>query len=125
MPLAGQLNEASHIATRTAELVAERGFRGSQAQAILLLGEINARRNPAQVDRAEDCYREALALAEELGMRPLTASCRFRIAELHQQKGNLAAAREHFDQATALFRKMEMDWWLEQAEKLGKSLGAS
>ena len=33
-----------------------------------------------------------------------------------------AQARDHLDQATALFREMEMTWWLEQAEALGKRL---
>jgi len=31
-------------------------------------------------------------------------------------------ARDQFDYPTALFLAMEMTWWLEQAEALGKTL---
>ncbi|MCH8887290.1 MAG: hypothetical protein IIC13_11935 [SAR324 cluster bacterium] len=34
------------------------------------------------------------------------------------KKGDLDAAREQLNQATALFRQMEMTWWAEQAEAL-------
>ena len=32
--------------------------------------------------------------------------------------------KSDLDQATTQFREMEMNWWLEQAEALGKGLGA-
>ena len=61
-------------------------------------------------------------LAEERGARPELAISHFRYAELFRKKGDHDAAREQLDQATALFRDMEMTWWLEQAEELGKTL---
>ena len=38
------------------------------------------------------------------------------------KKSDLPEAREQLDQATTLFREKEMNWWLEQAEALGKTL---
>ena len=69
--LAGRLEEAS--ATRRACLRSRPPYkqRGHQARALRLLGEITARQDPPEVEPAEAHYRQALALAEELGMRPL------------------------------------------------------
>lgn len=61
---------------------------------------------------------EGLRLAEERGELPDLALTHFRYAELLQQKGDQAEAREQLDQAIALFREMDMPWWLEQAEEL-------
>jgi hypothetical protein len=48
----------------------------------------------------------------------------FRYAELLHKKGDLDAARDRLAEASALFREMEMTWWLEQFGALGKELGA-
>jgi len=42
-----------------------------------------------------------------------------------RQRRDPARARDHLDQATALFRDMDMTWWLEQAGALGESLSAN
>ena len=57
--------------------------RGHQAYALRLLGEIAARREPPEVEQAEAHYRQALALAEELGMRPLQAHCHLGLGTLY------------------------------------------
>ena len=73
--LAGRLEEAHALAERTLALAHEHQERGHQAYALRLLGDIAARRDPPELDQAEAHYRQALALAEELGMRPLQAHC--------------------------------------------------
>lgn len=65
---------------------------------------------------------ESLRLAEERGARPdLAVNC-FRYAELLHDKGDMERATGYLKQATELFREMDMAWWLEQAEKIRKSL---
>jgi len=61
----------------------QRSFRALLLQ---LHGEMAARRDPQEAERAEDSYREALALATELGMRPLQAHCHLGFGELCAQK---------------------------------------
>ena len=73
--LAGRLEEAHALAERALALAREHQERGHQAYALRLLGDIAARREPPEVEQAETHYRQALALAEELGMRPLQAHC--------------------------------------------------
>jgi tetratricopeptide (TPR) repeat protein len=113
---AGRLDEAAEIALRAAELATARGYRGSQAKALHLLGEISARREPLEVAPANDHYRRALALADELGMRPLVAHCYLGLGKLYRRTRQRQEAQEHLATATAMYREMDMRFYLEQAE---------
>ncbi len=68
--LRGQLEEARALAEQTLALATEHHERGNQAYALRVLGEIAARGLPSEGAQALDHYRQALALADELGMRP-------------------------------------------------------
>jgi hypothetical protein len=68
-------------------------------------------------------YRDALALAVELGMRPLIAHCHLGLGKLYRRKGKREQAREHVTTATAMYREMGMTYWLEQAESEVTKLG--
>ena len=69
--LAGRIEEALTHATRALEFASTSKQRGNQAWLLRLLGEIAARREHVESESAEAHYRQALALADELGMRPL------------------------------------------------------
>ena len=73
--LAGHLEEAHALAERALALARTHQERGHQAYALRLLGDIAMHRDPPEIDQAETHYRQALALAEKLGMRPLQAHC--------------------------------------------------
>ena len=66
--------------------------------------------------RAEDHYRRALALADELRLRPLLAHCHLGVGTLHRGTGKREQAREHTTTARAMFREMEILYWRERAE---------
>ena len=88
------------------------GARGSEAHALCLAGDV------ASTGGAEDAdgyYREALALAGELGMRPLVAHCHLGLGKLYRRTGKEDQAREHLTTATTMYREMDMRFWLEQA----------
>jgi tetratricopeptide (TPR) repeat protein len=92
------------------------GKRGNQAYALRLLGEIAAHRAPSDVDEAVAHYHQALALAEELGMRPLVAHCHFGLGALYQRVGKRERARAALSTAIELLRAKEMTFWLSRAE---------
>ena len=114
--LAGRMEEAHTLAERTLALAHERQERGHQAYALRLLGEIAARRDPPHIEAAETHYREALALADELGMRPLTAHCHRGLGTLYAKIGRREQARAALTTAINLYRAMDMMFWLPQAE---------
>jgi predicted RNA polymerase sigma factor len=73
---------------------------------------------PPAVAQAEAHYRQALALAEELGMRPLQAHCHHGLGRLYSQTDRGEEARAELSAAIALYRAMAMTFWLPQAEAM-------
>ena len=113
---AGRLEEASTLAARALELDRTHQERGQEAYALRLLGDIALQRHPPDVAQADASYRQALALAEELGMRPLMAHSHFGLGSLSLKLGRLGPARADLSQALELFRAMQMTFWLPTAE---------
>ena len=70
----GRPRDARHQADRALELAHQRGQRGHEAWIRWALGEIAAQTGAADTPTAAEHYRHALALATELGMRPLGRS---------------------------------------------------
>jgi len=71
---------------------------------------------PRKCEHAEAHYQQALILAKELGMRPLQAHCHRCLGALYAQTGRRAQARAALGTAIALYRVMDMIFWLPQAE---------
>jgi tetratricopeptide (TPR) repeat protein len=114
--MAGSLEKAQALAEHTLTLARAHQERGHQAHALRLLGEIAARREPPERERAEAHYRQALTLSEELGMRPLQAHCHRGLGTLYATTSQRDQARAELDTAIALYRAMDMTFWLNPAE---------
>jgi class 3 adenylate cyclase/tetratricopeptide (TPR) repeat protein len=112
---AGRAESAFTIAAQALDLAQEHRERGHEAHALRLLASIEMEREAPALDRAEEGYRKALALAEQLGMRPLQAHCQLGLGRMYQRRGDgeaaalIAAARD-------LFQAMDMTFWLHDAE---------
>src|SRR5262249_15985246 len=90
--------------------------RSYEAYALRLLGEIATHRDPSDATLAEAHYQQALALADELGMGPLQAHCHLGLGRLFAKREQREQARTELSAAIALYRAMEMTFWLPQAE---------
>ena len=115
--------EALALAGRCLSLAGDRGHRGSEAWGRRLLGEIASHDDQPDVATAAAHYGAAMALGDELGMRPLVAHCHLGLGKLYRRTGDTAKAEEHLTTATAMYREMGMSFWLEKAET--ESGGAS
>jgi tetratricopeptide (TPR) repeat protein len=80
---AGRPSDARAMAERLLAQGRERGERSTEARGRHLFGEIAMQCDPPNAEEAEAHYREALALAEELGMRPLQAHCHLALGSLY------------------------------------------
>ena len=114
--LARKDHEAEQIAQRAFDQARGRCERGWEAWALRLLGEIARHREPPEVESAEQHLYGALALATELGMRPLVAHCHLGLGKLSLRAGHRENARENLMTAATMYREMDMRFWLEQAE---------
>jgi len=110
--LVGPLEEAHALAEGALAQARTHQERGNQAYALRLLGDIAAHRTPPDVDPAAAHYHQALALAEELGMRPLQAHCHLGLGTLYRKTDQPEQARAELITAVALYRAMDMTFWL-------------
>jgi predicted ATPase/class 3 adenylate cyclase len=115
--LAGRMDDATRTAHKALAPCRERKLRGTEAWCLRLLGEIASHREPPNIESAEQHYHQGLALAAELGMRPLVAHCHLGLGKLYRHAGTRAQAEEHVATATTMYRDMGMTYWLEKAEE--------
>jgi tetratricopeptide (TPR) repeat protein len=114
--LAGRLADADQQARHALERARDLKQRGHEAYALRLLGEIAAQRQPPDTEAAVAAYRQAMMLADELGMRPLAAHCHLGLGTLYARTGRREQARVELSAAIALYRAMNMTFWLSRAE---------
>jgi class 3 adenylate cyclase/tetratricopeptide (TPR) repeat protein len=112
--LVGRIDEASALAARL--LALSHTGPGYRAHACRLLGEVARRREPPDIDQAATHYRQALTLAEALGMRPLQAHCHLGLGTLFATAGQAEPARAELATALAMYQAMAMTFWLPQTE---------
>ena len=116
MLLADRLEDAMALCSRALDLARHSKERGSEAYALRLLGEIVVHSEPLEVEQAEAHYRQALTLADALGMRPLQAHCHLGLGTLYSQTEQAKQARAELSMAIEMYREMEMMFWLPQTE---------
>jgi tetratricopeptide (TPR) repeat protein len=120
--LANRSEDAGECADRALRLARERGQRGHEAWALRLLGEIASHSDRLDVAPAEAHYGAAMALAAELGMRPLVAHCHLGLGGLYRRTAQETKAKEHLTTAAAQYGEMGMPFWLEKAEAASVAL---
>jgi tetratricopeptide (TPR) repeat protein len=113
--LADQRDAAADLATQALALARELQARGHEAAVLWLLGAIGSHREPRAYEAPETYYQQALALANELGMRPLKARCHLAFGMRFIKRGEMAQARVELSTAINLFQEMRMSFWLPQA----------
>jgi tetratricopeptide (TPR) repeat protein len=110
--LAGGGAEAGQHAHRALALARQLKERGDEALALHQLGVVYAYADPPDIEQAEVHYRQALTLAEELGMRPLQAHCHRGLGTLYAATGQQEQARSALTTGIAMYRSMDMTFWL-------------
>jgi len=113
---AGRPESAFPLAAQALDLAQEHRERGHEAHAIRLLASIEVEREAPALDRADEGYRKALALAAQLGMRPLQAHCHLGLGRLHRRTGHADSAASAVAAARDLYRAMDMTFWLHETE---------
>jgi class 3 adenylate cyclase/tetratricopeptide (TPR) repeat protein len=119
----GRIDRARELAQHALDLALLHKEQGHQARALRLLGEIAAWGGAEETETAEVHYSLALALAEELGMRPLIARIHLGLGRLYRPIGQRSKAEDHLSRAFGHSREMQTPLWLEQVSAELRELG--
>jgi class 3 adenylate cyclase/tetratricopeptide (TPR) repeat protein len=112
--LLGLRDEARRLGDRSLEFCSSQP--GFAAHALHLLGDVAVHPGQFHAERGETHYRQALAIAEGLGMPPLVAHCHLGLGKVNLRTGKRDQAHDHLTVAMTMYRDMDMPFWLEQAE---------
>ena len=109
----GQLDKARHLAERA--VGTSQRQPGFAAHALHLLGDLASQSDRFDPEISIAHYREALALAQKHGMRPLMAHCYLGLGKVQSRSGK-PEAHKNLATAATMYREMDMAFWLKQAE---------
>jgi class 3 adenylate cyclase/tetratricopeptide (TPR) repeat protein len=122
---AGNPEAAASLAAEALTSARDKGERTFELWALRALADAQAADKPASRASAFECYAQALALAERVGARPHVAHCHLGLGRLHAGSGATQPAGLHLRQALTLYREMQMQHWIEQAESMLNALPAA
>ena len=91
--LVGKLEEANSVANQVLDSSLTQGYRGHTARSLYVLAESLLHADVSDIAKAEDHYDHAMALANELRMRPLVAHCHVGLGKLYRRTGDYEKAR--------------------------------
>jgi hypothetical protein len=89
--------------------------RSSEAWSLHLLCEIRLAGDSIDLDAALGYSQQAIAFAEELGMRPLIAHCHFVQARIMCANDQRGRAQTSLETAITMYRDMGMTFWADRA----------
>jgi tetratricopeptide (TPR) repeat protein len=112
--LLGRLDDARRNADHAVETSSSQP--GFAAYALHLIGDVVTHPDQFDPKSGETYYRQALALAEPRGMRPLVAHCHLGLGKHYRRTCRSEQAREWLNLATKKYREMDMTYWLGRAE---------
>jgi tetratricopeptide (TPR) repeat protein len=113
--LAGRTGEAVERARTAVELATKYRERANEALGLRVIAEIAAGQERFDATDAREHYASSLALAVELGMRPLVAHCHLGLGRLHRRMVAMELARTELTTAASLYQEMGMTYWLDKA----------
>jgi tetratricopeptide (TPR) repeat protein len=108
---AGRIEEAAALAELYVQMARAINGKGPLAWALLLFASAAVRSEPPDVETAERALAECLALAIDLGMRPLHARVLLTRGELLQRLGRHEEARTTIADAAGGFTALGMTSW--------------
>jgi tetratricopeptide (TPR) repeat protein len=103
---AGRLEDAKVYTARAEALARRNSEQAHLAAALKLSGDVMATTDGAAVDAVFETYREAIALAEPRGMRPLLARIQFSLGAFLAGRGFASEAARHLASAAELCREL-------------------
>jgi class 3 adenylate cyclase/tetratricopeptide (TPR) repeat protein len=121
--VAGEGDRARAMAQHALDLAVAHKERGHQAWAWRLLGDIASRGGAPALAEAEQHYRQALAIAEELRMQPAIAHVKLGLGRTMRLAGDRDGAEENLVTAFLLFRGMDVPYWVKKCGEEMMQLG--
>jgi tetratricopeptide (TPR) repeat protein len=114
---AGRHDDALRAIERGLSLARTNGIGYAETWLLLVLAEVTGNCDPPDVRRSLASGAEALTRSLALGTRPMVGHCHLALGRAHWAAGHPSEGEEHIRTAVAMYRQMEMPFWLGLAER--------
>lgn len=118
----GRHDEAERYHTESIEIAQELKSPVMRVSALMNLGDFH--RQVGQADMAEQMFRHARDLALHINARHFTYRLHHRLAELTEERGDLAAALDEYKRYMELKTELQADWTEHRLEDLTRTIEA-
>ncbi|HSR35507.1 MAG TPA: hypothetical protein VLY63_33475, partial [Anaerolineae bacterium] len=118
----GRIQEALALAERAVVMAQEMDSLAGEAIALLVWGQALASLETPRWDEAESRFAESLRLIESMPSPPRAAHTHLVWGTACRDRGDLTAAREHWEQATALWEACRITWQVKAVRVLIETL---
>jgi tetratricopeptide (TPR) repeat protein len=115
---AGRIQEAQELAERAVVIAQEMDSLAGKGLAQAAWGQVLAKLQPPRWDEAESRFAEGLRLIESMPSPPMAARTHLVWGTICRDRGDLTAAREHWQQAATLWEASGITWELEKVRAL-------
>jgi tetratricopeptide (TPR) repeat protein len=116
--LNGKLVKAFETAEEALRIFRQTEERCFGAWTLLVMAKIQSDNGSENSEQAKQTCYQAKELAEKLKMRPLLAHCSLELGKIYAKNGETEKAHVELKQAIALFRSLDMKFWLPETEAL-------
>jgi tetratricopeptide (TPR) repeat protein len=118
----GRIQEALALAERAVFIAQEMNSLAGEAIALLVWGQALSSLETPRWDEAESRLADSLRLMESMPSPPQAAHTHLVWGTVCRDRGNLAAAREHWERAAALWEACGITWQVETVRVLIETL---
>jgi tetratricopeptide (TPR) repeat protein len=118
----GDLGEAQTHFELGLQFALQNQEKAWQAGSRLYLGWVMARKDPTQIEAAEDYIHQGITQLEELGLRAYYPVGYMILGAIYAESGRPKEALEPLKKAEGMFQEMGMDYWLGRTRELLRKL---
>ena len=122
---AGNYEDAGRFMDQSLACAIENGELYLKGRALIWQGRIQGKLSDGAPAKAAAQIEAGLEQLTELEAQADMAMAHFFLGELHAQANQPKAAKKHLKAATASFKEMGMDYWLEAAKRIDPSIGGA
>jgi tetratricopeptide (TPR) repeat protein len=118
----GDLKSAQSHTEEALRLSQKNGGKMTEGLLWILLGMILGKKEPNQIDMAEESFFKGMEILQELRLKAVYSQGYLFLGELYLNGGEQEKAKKNLYTAGEMFKEMEMDYWLARTKELMERL---
>jgi len=118
----GEFENAQSFAEKALDFSQKNNEKWAEGISLNLMGRILGKKEPPEIERAEEHILQGIKILEELKSKPFYSQGYLFLGELNADTGQKEKALENLNKAEKMFQEMGMDYWLAKTQEVLKKV---